>query len=105
MITNFDELGIEPPATSFVGNSIDVQEILNTPIIVHDYKIGPSKYPKTGHPDRLDLQIEIEGNKRLVWSGSNALISMAKKIPKDKLPFRTKIIKEKDSKRLIFTKA
>jgi hypothetical protein len=103
-IVNFDELGIEPPSTAFVGKKIDVQDILNTAIVIYDYKIVPSKYPKDAHPNRLDLQIEYDGEKRVAWTCSNVLMDMIQKVPKDKFPFAVKIIKEKDSKRLIFTK-
>lgn len=100
---NFSELGITAQGSGFVGNRIDITEILNQEIIVHDFKIGPSKFPKPNRPDRMDLQIEIDNVKRITWSGSGPLIEMIQKVPKGSFPFKTTIKKEKDSKRLLFT--
>ncbi len=100
---NFDELGIEPPSTSFVGKKIEMEEILNLPIVVHDHKIVASKYPKN-NPNCLHLQISIDDIKHVVFSASGSLMNMVERFPKGQ-SVATKIIKEKDSKRLIFTKA
>lgn len=101
-MTNFSELGINPPATAFVGNKIEIKDILNLQIIVIDYKVAESKFPKN-NPNCLHLQIETEGIKRVVFSSSGTLMEMINKVPKHQFPFSTKIIKDRESKRLVFT--
>lgn len=87
-----------------MGKIVEMQEVLNKEIILLAFKKVPSKYPKKTHPYRLDIQIEFEGEIRLLWSTSNVLIEMIEQFPLNKFPIRIKIIKEKESKRLVFTK-
>ena len=42
----FSELGIKPPEIGFIGEKIKISKILNREIIVQDFKIDKSKYPK-----------------------------------------------------------
>ena len=93
-MTNFKDLGIVPEVTYFAGKSIKIDEILNVSITVHDFKIEPSK--KKLNSDYLTLQIEIDDRKRVVFTGATILIQVIKKVPKDKFPFTTTIVKRND---------
>ncbi len=99
----FSDFGIKPESTSFIGPSIEIQDILNQEIEVLDYRIEPSKHPKKDGDKCLHLQIRFENQLRVVFSGSIYLQQMIQKVPKPEgFSFITTIIKEKDSKRLIF---
>lgn len=91
----FSELGIEKDNDKYVGPKIGVDDILNTKIIVHKAKTEPSKLPKSKPGDLcLYLQIEVNGEKRVVFTGSKSLLDLISKTNKDKdFPFETTIRK------------
>jgi hypothetical protein len=93
-MTKFSDLGIEAEVTHFAGKSVKIDEILNVPIKVHAFKIEPSK--KKLNSDYLTLQIEIDDRKRVVFTGATILIQVIKKVPKDKFPFTTTIVKRNE---------
>jgi hypothetical protein len=90
----FKDLGIEPEVNYFVGKSISIDEILNLPITVSGFKVEPSK--KKVNTNYLTLQIEIENKKRVVFTGATILIQTIKKVPEDKFPFSTTIVKKNE---------
>ena len=88
----FGDLNIQPDEELFAGKKIDMDDIIDKVIIVHDYKVGPSKY--NDKPFCLTLQITFEGKKRIVFSGSKGLEGVLKKAKKEDFPFETIIRKE-----------
>ena len=91
-MTAFKDLGIKPELSSFIGDKISIDRIVNTEIQVLFYKIDDSK--KKPGTKFLTLQIEKTGTKNIVFTGSTILMNMIDKVPKDKFPFTTTIIKE-----------
>lgn len=89
-MNNFKEMGITAPDDSYIGDKIKLNKILNEPIIVHKYKLEKSKYEK-GDGLCLVLQIEKNGTKHILFSGSGTLKSMIALVPHDKFPFETVI--------------
>jgi hypothetical protein len=98
-MTAFKDLGIKPELSTFTGDKIKIDKLLNAEISVLDYKIEDSKV-KAG-TKCLILQLEKSGIKHVLFTGSTILIQMIQKVPKDKYPFTTTIIKE--SEHLEFT--
>ena len=98
-MTAFKDLGIKAELSNFTGDKIKIDRLLNAEISVLDYKIEDSKV-KQG-TKLLILQLEKQGTKHVLFSGSTILIQMIKQVPKDKFPFTTTIIKE--SEHLEFT--
>lgn len=97
-MNNFKDFNIKPSA-NFTGNKIDIDDILNTVITVHKYKISPStKKPGTQF---LTLQIEKDGIQRVIFTGSKNLTNIIEQVPKDKFPFKTTIVRQ--AKLLEFT--
>ena len=92
-IRSFSELNIKVDRP-FVGKSIEIDNIIDKEIIVHDYKIGPSKYKERGNGRCLTLQIEFEGAKRVVFSGSGYMMDQIQEVSKENLPIVTTIIRE-----------
>lgn len=90
----FKDLGITSSAKNFVGEKIKIERLLNKEIIVMAFRIEPSKYQQQGKC--LWMQIEIAGEKRVLFSASGILIEMISKVPDDGFPFKTTIVKIND---------
>jgi len=90
----FSEMNIEVELKSFTGDKIKIEKILNKDIIIHDYDIRESKYKEKGNGQCLHLQLEIGGEKRVLFSGSTYLMDLIKKVNDDDFPFITTIVKE-----------
>ena len=90
----FKELGIDTAAKGFVGNKIEMYNILNQEIVVLDFKIVISKYKEKGNGRCLHLQISFNETKHVLFTGSGVLMEAVEKmIPKENFfPFATKII-------------
>lgn len=73
------------------GEKISVSEILNKEISVLSYKIAKSKIEKD---DYAQIQIEINGEKKVVFTNSTVLKDQLER-HKEHLPFITTIIKPK----------
>lgn len=93
-MNNFKNFGIKPELSTFIGDKIKIDKILNAEISVLDYKIEDSKL-KPG-TKLLILQIEKLKTKHVVFSGSTILLQMIEKVPKENFPFTTIIIKENE---------
>lgn len=94
-MNSFKDFGINVEST-FCGEKIKISKILNKLVIVKDYKIDESKFEKSNNDKCLCLQIEVEGENRILFSGSKILISQIQKINKSMLPFTTMIVKENE---------
>lgn len=90
----FKEFGIKAPVNGFIGDKIKIGRLLNREIVIHDYRIKPSKYE--GNDKCLHLQISIEGTKHVVFTGSAVLMKMIGEVPKENFPFQTTIVKENE---------
>lgn len=78
----------------FTGEKINVKKLLNVEIKVTDFKIEPSK--KKEGSEYLTLQIEMNGEKRVVFSGAKGLQNQIRNVPREKLPFLTTIKADND---------
>lgn len=88
----FKDFNIKPAVLNFTGEKIKIERVLNTEIIVHDFKVGKSKHHEG--QEYLTLQIERNGTKNVVFTGSIILIQMIKQVPKSNFPFVTTISRE-----------
>jgi hypothetical protein len=89
----FSDFNIKAETKAFSGRRIEIEQLIGQPITVHDWKIGPSKYPEKGNGMRLDLQITYEGADRVTWTSGIELQRMIKEVPEDGFPFKTTIIR------------
>jgi len=99
MAVNFKELNIKPTLPSFIGDKIRIQKVLNREIEVLGFKVESSKFDGKG--DCLCLQIRLNGDHHIIFTGSRMLQDMISQVPQDKFPFITTIVTEND--RFIFT--
>jgi hypothetical protein len=93
----FDEFNIKAPEKGFIGDKIKIARILDREIIVLDFKIEDSKhFLDKGNGKCLHLQISINDEKHIVFTGSCGLIETIIQVPKEDFPFTTIIRKEND---------
>ena len=81
---------------NFTGDKIKIDKILNREIAVLKYKMEESKFPKNKSGQCLTLQIELNGIKLVVFSGSDYLMNQLKQVADDDFPFLATIIKSND---------
>ena len=93
---DFKSFNIKPETKSFEGDKIKIERILNKQITVSDFKIEESKYKDKGNGKCLCIQIENDGSKRVLFSGSSYLMDMIQKVPKEGFPFTTTIVKNNE---------
>lgn len=93
-MTRFKDLGIVAETKAFTGDKIKIDRLLNREITVLAFRIEKSKH---NDGDCLYLQIQLNGNTHVVFTGSIVLMSMIKKVPADAFPFQTTIVKENDA--------
>lgn len=96
---NFKDFGIELTNNGFTGEKIKVKKVLNREIVVHGFKIEKSKFEGKGNC--LYMQIEVDGNKHVLFTGSITLMEQIQKVPQSGFPFTATIVE--DNERLKFT--
>ncbi len=92
-MTDFKSFGIKPLEKSYEGDKIKIDKVLNKKIRIHYFKIEPSK---TGKGNCLYMQIDVDGEKRLLWTGSSNLMYMIQQVAPNGFPFNTTIVKENE---------
>lgn len=95
---SFKDLNIKAQESTFVGEKISINKVLNCEIIVDKYDIKPSKH---NSGQCLTLQIQFKNKKHIIFTGSGTLIEMIKQVHKEDFPFTTTIID--DNERFVFT--
>ena len=87
----FSQMGISKPSIQTMrGDKIKVERVLNRDITVHSYTLSESKYKG----QLLTVQIETNGEFRVLFTGSTGLIDQIRQVKDDDFPFSTKIVKE-----------
>lgn len=86
----FSDFAEEPRALE--GEKTPIDSILNKEITVTGYKIGKTKYSRGGRDQCLTLEIELDGAKHVVFTGSGVLIDQMEKYG-CQVPFVAEIVK------------
>jgi hypothetical protein len=94
-MNTFKDFNIAPKIQAFQGDKIKIERILNKQILVEDFKIDISKYGK-GNGKVLTLQLTLDREKRVLFTGSVTLMDMIEQVSKENFPFTTTIIKENE---------
>ena len=97
----FSELGIEAAAPRFEGDKISTESVINRKIKVIAFEIRNSKYADKGNGKCLYIQVETNGEKRVLFTGSGNLMDTIVRVNEDDFPFYATIVK--NNKRLEFT--
>lgn len=91
----FSEFNIMPSEGNLRGPKIKVKEVLGKEIIVHGFKVTPSKF--NTEKKCLHIQIEHQDQKRVIFTSAHALVEVIQQIPKPAgFPFKTIIRKQND---------
>ena len=72
----------------FDGDKISLEEILNQEITIFRFRVQSSK--KREDSQYATIQIEVHGEKRIVFTGSSVIIEQLEKY-RDRMPFLTTI--------------
>jgi hypothetical protein len=90
----FSQLNIKPRnVCTFVGDKIHIDKVIGKEIIAHHYEIKQSKFPTETNDKCLYIQIELKGEKRVIFTTSKYLMDLCEQA-KDHFPFTTTIVKE-----------
>ena len=101
-MNKFSQFDIKDPCKGFEGEKIKMSRILNREIIVYDFKLEDSKlFKEKGSGKCLYLQISVNNEKHIVFTGAGGLIESILQVSRDLFPFATTIVK--DNERFIFT--
>jgi hypothetical protein len=101
-MNSFSQFNIKIAAKNFEGDKIKMSKILNRQIVVHAFKIEDSKvFKDRGTGKCLHLQISVNNEKHIVFTGATGLLDAIEKIPNDGFPFSTTI--KQDAERYLFT--
>lgn len=84
---NFSDFHTEP---TLDGEKISINDVVGKDIIVLDYADRPSRYAKTKDECYTIIQIELEGEKRVIFTGSSVLKDQLNTY-RSELPFRAQI--------------
>ncbi len=90
---SFSELGIQSNKNYFVGDKVKIMKVLNREIIIHNYKIEKSQYPKNKSGNVCTLQIEINNEKMIIFTGSDFIMQQIVQVKEEDLPIATTIVK------------
>ena len=101
-MNSFSQFNIKPTTKGFEGDKIKMSKILNREIVIHDHKIDESKcFRERGSGKCLQLQITLNSEKHVVFTGSSYLIAQIQQIAANDFPFSATIVK--DNERFMFT--
>jgi|GEM_PF-2174744 len=78
-IKSFSELGIKSE-NQLSGVKIGINHVLNKAIKVNDFRVGKSKFTEIGNGKLLTIQIEVDGEERIIFTSSNILHDQLEKI-------------------------
>ncbi len=88
----FKNFGIKSEPTTFVGDKIQIKKVLGKEIVVEKYDIKNSKHSDFKNDKCLCLQIILNEEKRIIFTGSIYLMEMIQQVGKDDFPFKTIIV-------------
>jgi len=86
----FTDFATETPPLD--GDKIKLDTILNQEIEIVGCRFGATRHSKNKSGRYLTIQFKMDGEKRIVFTGSDVLISQMEKY-KEEIPFFAKIIK------------
>lgn len=74
-----DDVGLD-------GDKLRIDDSLNIDLVVIGYRLSQSKYEKNKSGKCLTLQVELDGKRRVIFTGSDVLVGQLEKYC-DEIPF------------------
>lgn len=91
----FSDLGISVTPDNLMGEKIKIAKVLGKEVLVKDFKLTDSKYEKTKHC--LTIQVELNGEDKVIFTGSEMLRKQIEQIDKKDFPFLATIANINDT--------
>jgi RNA-directed DNA polymerase len=85
----FSDMGIKIDIDSMQGEKIKISKLLGKEITVKNFKLTDSKFENAKHC--LSIQIELAGENKVIFTGSQYLLKQIEQVGKDNFPFETVI--------------
>lgn len=86
----FNEFADEPQG--LVGDKLRIDDALNKPLIVMAFRVDTSKYNREDDQKYVGIQVMLDGQERVIFTGSGVLIAQLEKY-QDKIPFQATLKK------------
>jgi len=97
-MNRFGQFDVKVNTQVFVGDKIKMSKVLGKELIVHAFRLEPSKhFQDKGTGQCLYLQIFIDNEKRIIFTSAVGMIEAIQQIPRDGFPFTT-VIKVEDER-------
>jgi len=74
------------------GDKVKIDDLVNCDLVVIGYRIEKSRFSKNKSGDYLTLQVEIDGKRQIVFTGSDVLIDQMREYGSE-VPFAAVIRK------------
>ncbi len=74
------------------GDKIRIDDVLNRSVVVLNFTVRESRFGKNRSGNYLTLQVEVDGERRVLFTGSDVLIDQLTQYG-DHIPFETMIKK------------
>lgn len=87
-MNNFSDLGVKV-VDNFTHEKISINFLLNTEIVVNDYKIATTK-----NGERVVMSIETSGLKKVVFTGGAYIRKQLESVDRSCFPFKCRIVKD-----------
>ena len=88
---SFSDFAEEPEHLE--GNKIRIDEILNKQLTVINFRVSESKFSKNNNGKYITIQVEIENQNKVIFTGSAILTKQCEKY-KNHMPFNAQIIRQ-----------
>jgi hypothetical protein len=103
VVKKFSQFGINrPDSNALKGEKIKINKVLNRPIIIERALIEPSNFKENGDGKRLSMQIQLNGEQRLLWSGSQSLKKMYLEMQEKQIEFPIEVTITEDNQNFYF---
>jgi hypothetical protein len=90
----FKELNINTHPDLMIGEKVKISKVLNREILITNYRIVESKYPKNKSGKCLHLQFKLGDEFKILFTGSDVLIHTIEQVKTEDLPIACQIIQE-----------
>lgn len=72
---------------------IPIAQVVNKEIVLKSFRVEESKFQKNKSGKCVYLQIIVDGEDRVIFTGSDVLLDQIQQVPEDAFPFITTITK------------
>jgi len=93
-MNKFSDFNVHVEPNPFIGDKVKIDRILNREILVRAFRIEQSDFKEKGSGLRLKLAFTLGSEPHILFTSSSTLMEMIKKVPENRFPFTTTIVKQ-----------